>query len=122
MVLRTGNFPKLVLTACIIFISACTNLQPVNIADETGRASLAKGDTAVVTTQSGEVHTLKIVDITADGLHGKELSIPYSDIRLLQIRRFDAQKTLWLTLGMVGLGAVISNNDSGGGGGGGGGY
>src|SRR5690349_13917756 len=109
---HAGKFPSLILTTCLIFLSACTTLQPVNIADESGRATLAKGDTVIITTNSGEVHTFKIVDITAGGLHGKELSVPYSDIRSLQIRRIDAQKTFWLTIGVVGLGAVISNSDS----------
>jgi hypothetical protein len=108
------------LVVSLLVISGCANLQPVNIADEAGRTAIAKGDTVVVTTTSDQVHTLKIVDITADGLHGKDLSIPYTDIRLLQIRRVDVQKTVWLTLGVIGLGALAS--DGGGSGGGGGGY
>src|SRR5688500_14359811 len=95
------------LAVCVIFISGCANLQPVNIADESGRSSIAKGDTVVVSTHSGETHSFKVVDITADGLHGKAISIPYSDIRLLEIRRIDVQKTIWLTLGIIGAGAIV---------------
>ncbi len=117
--LANRKFSSLALVACIL-VSACTTLQPVNITEEAGRGTITKGDTVVVTTDSGQIHTLKVVDITADGLHGKDLSIPYTDIRLLQIRRVDMQKTIWLTVGVIGLGAVISNSDNGGGSGGGG--
>ena len=108
-----ANFPPL-LTLCILFVCGCTTLQPVNIAQESGRAALAKGDAVVVTTETGQVHTFKIVDITADGIHGKELSVPYSDIRLLQIKRIDMQKTVLLTVGVIGLGAIAGGGDNGG--------
>jgi hypothetical protein len=106
-----GKFLSLV---CAIFISGCANLQPVNIAEASGRSAVAKGDTVVVSTHSGETHRFKVVDITADGLHGKMISIPYSDMRLLQIRRIDTQKTIWLTLGIIGVGAIASDDNGGG--------
>ena len=106
---------KFLILAIMAFIQGCTSLQPVNIAQESERTAIDKGDTVVVSTNSGQVHTFKVVDITTDGLHGKELSIPYSDIRLLQIRRVDVQKTILLTVGIIGLGAIASDNDSGGG-------
>ncbi|HEX5057291.1 MAG TPA: hypothetical protein VFX02_12445 [Gammaproteobacteria bacterium] len=107
----------LLLSAGLCLIGGCATLEPVNIADESGRTTLAKGDTVVVTTVNGETHSFKIVDITADGIHGKELSIPYSDIRLLQIRRVDSLKTVLLTLGVIGVGVIAA--DSGGSDGGG---
>ncbi len=111
-----GKFLPLIFA---VFICGCANLQAVNIADSSGRSAIGKGDTVVISTNSGETHTFKVVDITADGLHGNKISIPYSDMRQVQIRRVDAKKTLWITLGIIGLGAVISNDDSNSGGGGG---
>jgi hypothetical protein len=108
----------LLLGAGLCWISGCATLEPVNVADESGRAALAKGDTVVVTTVSGETHTFKIVDITADGIHGKELSVPYSDMRLLQVRHIDTVKTVLLTLGVIGVGVIAANSGGGGGGGG----
>jgi hypothetical protein len=110
-----GKFLSLVFA---LFMSGCANLQPVNIAETSGRSAIAKGDTVVVSTHSGETHTFKVVDITADGLHGKKISIPYSDMRLAQIRRIDAKKTLLITAGILGVGAIISNNDDSSNGGG----
>jgi hypothetical protein len=111
---------KLLSLILATFISACASLQPVNVADTSGRGTITKGDTVVISTHSGETHTFKVVDITADGLHGQKISIPYSDMRQAQIRRVDMKKTLWITLGIIGLGAIISNDDSNGGNGGGG--
>jgi hypothetical protein len=108
-----GKLVSLIIFA--IFCSACASLQPVNIADASGRDAITKGDTLVISTYSGETHTFKVVDITADGLHGKKISVPYSDMRQVLIRRVDAKKTLWITLGIIGLGAIISNDDSNGG-------
>jgi hypothetical protein len=108
----------LLLSAGLCLLGGCATLEPVNIADESGRTALAKGDTVVVTTVNGEIHTFKIVDITADGIHGKELSVPYSDIRLLQIRHVDTMKTVLLTLGVIGVGVIAANSGGGSGGGG----
>lgn len=113
--IRTGNFRFLTAMVCALFIGGCTTLQPVNVAQE--RATIKKGDTVVVTTETGQVHTFRIVDITTGGIHGRELSIPFSDIRLLQIRRVDTRKTALLTLGVIGLGAIAADDDDDGGGG-----
>jgi hypothetical protein len=109
-----GKFLSL---AIALFISGCVTLRPVNIAESSGRSAIAKGDTLVINTHSGETHTFKVVDITADGLHGEQISIPYSDMRLVQIRRIDAKKTFWITVGVIGAGAIISDDDGGSGGG-----
>jgi hypothetical protein len=109
------KYRALALTACISLLGGCASLQPVNIAQTSGRSAITKGDTLVVTTQSGQVHTFKVVDITADGVHGKEISIPYADMRLAQIRSIDVTKTLLLTVGIIGLGATASDDGGSGG-------
>lgn len=99
--------------ACVLLASGCTSLHPVNIAQEPERAAVAKGDTVVITTKDGQIHTFRVVDITTGGLHGEELSVPYSDMQLLQIRRVHMQKTILLTIGIIGIGALVSDDNGG---------
>lgn len=98
---------------CALVICGCARLQPVNVAQEPERGAVNRGDTVVVTTETGEIHTFTIVDITEGGIHGREFSVPFSEIRLLQIRRLDTRKTVLLTLGVIGLGAIASGDDGG---------
>jgi hypothetical protein len=112
--IRCKNFRNALAAAGLLAICGCTTLHPVNIAQD--RATVEKGDTVVVTTDDGQVHTFKVVDITEGGIHGRELSVPFSDMRLLQIKRVDVKKTVLLTIGVIGVGALAADDDGGGGG------
>lgn len=110
-------YSGLLAALCALVICGCTSLRPVNVTQEPERGALKKGDTVVVTTQTGEIHTFTLVDITEGGIHGRELSVPFSEIRLLQIRRVDARRTVLLTLGVIGLGVIAADDGDGGSGG-----
>jgi hypothetical protein len=114
MNIRCKNFRSALAAASLLTVCGCTTLHPVDIAQD--RAAAKKGDTVVVTTVDGQVHTFEVVDITEGGIHGRELSVPFSDMRLLQIKRVDVKKTVLLTIGVIGVGAIVADDDSGGGG------
>jgi hypothetical protein len=116
MNIRCKNFRSALAATGLLAICGCTTLHPVNIAQN--RAAVETGDTVVVTTDDGQVHTFKVVDITEGGIHGRELSVPFSDIRLLQVKRVDVKKTVLLTIGVIGVGAIAADDGGGGGGGG----
>ncbi|HEY3488426.1 MAG TPA: hypothetical protein VGL10_10205 [Gammaproteobacteria bacterium] len=102
---------RIFVLAMFLGAGGCTSLHTVNMAGD--QTAVMRGDTVVVTTQDGRIQKFKVTAVTPEGLRGNQLHIPYSDMKLLQIRRMDTQKTLWL-MGIVAAGVIAgSGSDDG---------
>lgn len=68
----------------------------------------------VVATDDGSVHKFKLTAITDSSLTDEQITVPTSDITMLQVERIDNKKTALLTVAII---AVAAGAAAGGGGG-----
>ncbi len=97
----------LLISSCFFVTSCATtrvtsfpNAQTPNV-----QPDLAVGNTVRATLNTGEVKEFKVTAMEADALVGKNIRIPYKDLRFLEVKKISVTRTAGLALG-VGLAMV----------------
>jgi hypothetical protein len=104
------------LTLVIGLTVGCSTLHTVNISSRAIETAIQPGDRVVVETLNNGTAEFTVTAVSAEELQGNRYTIPVSDIAKLQLKRADKNKTIWLTIAIIAIGAAAA------GGGGGGGY
>ncbi len=100
---------KMLVFTIIVFFSACTSLQPVNmspvqIQDNIASKGLVKeGAQVKVVTANGKEYEFEVTSISDTHISGNEVSIPIKDVVALEISEIDGLETTFLTGGIIAL-------------------
>ncbi|HKU16573.1 MAG TPA: hypothetical protein VJQ52_19435 [Steroidobacteraceae bacterium] len=107
------------LAVCVVLsMVGCTTIQPLTVDPSRLSSTLKRGDRVQLVTSKGEQLNLKIDSVDASGLQAGGQTIAYNDIQSISRKEVDSQRTLWVVLGVVAVGAVAAAAGGGGGGGG----
>ena len=95
---------------CIFLIaallSACTSLQPVYPAADIIENQVRAGDYIRVATRNDGLLKFKVKEVGADKLIGEDQAVAYKDIEQIEVKRYDAKKTVLLLGGLL-VGVVL---------------
>jgi hypothetical protein len=117
------TFLKQLLAAVVVLsMLGCTTITPLTANGSQLGSTLKPGDKVEITTTRGQQLNLKVDSVGASSLQGGGQTVAYNDIQSISRKEVDSQKTLWVVLGIVGVGALAAAAGGGGGSGGGSGY
>jgi hypothetical protein len=117
------TFLKQLLAAVVVLsMLGCTTITPLTANGSQLGSTLKPGDMVEITTTRGQQLNLKVDSVGASSLQGGGQTVAYNDIQSISRKEVDSQKTLWVVLGIVGVGALAAAAGGGGGSGGGSGY
>jgi hypothetical protein len=98
------NYVLVLLISTCLFVTSCTSTRPTSFPNEqtpNTQPNVAIGDTVRVTLNTGEVRQFKVTSLHVDALVGKDIRIPYKDVRFLEVKKFDGWRSVGLALGVV---------------------
>ena len=92
-------------TSVIVFLSGCTSLQTVSLADDPSIVSkIRAGDSITVFLKDGTQSSFVVEDVDSTSISGAARTVQISDIQSVELRQVDSGKTM----GAVGVGIVIT--------------
>jgi hypothetical protein len=93
----------LLISSCFLVTSCATtrvtsfpNEQTPNV-----QPDVAVGNTVRATLNTGEVREFKVTAMEADALVGKNIRIPYKELRFLEVKKMSTWRSAGLALGIV---------------------
>ena len=93
----------LLISSCFLVTSCATtrvtsfpNEQTPNV-----QPDVAVGNTVRATINTGEVREFKVTAMEADALVGKNIRIPYKELRFLEVKKMSTWRSVGLALGIV---------------------
>ena len=91
---------QLIAFACIsALIAGCSEFQTVQDPDSDETLTTIRiGDTIQIITADVEKYEFEVVNMDDAAFHGEEVRIPYSDVRILSVKRVSTSRALGLVM------------------------
>jgi hypothetical protein len=93
----------LLLSGCFL-LTSCATTRVTSFPDEQTpnvQPDLTIGNTVRATLHTGEVREFKVTAMEADALVGKNIRIPYKDLRFLEVKKLSTWRSIGLGIGIV---------------------
>jgi hypothetical protein len=84
--------------------TSCTTTRPIQFPTAQtpdARPEVEAGNRVRVTLNSGEIRQFKVTVVEADALAGKDIRVPYKDMRFLEVKKPSTWRSVGLGLGIV---------------------
>ncbi len=93
----------LLISSCFL-VTSCATTRVTSFPNEqtpNAQPDVAVGNTVRATLNTGEVREFKVTAMEADALVGKNIRIPYKDLRFLEVKKMSTWRSVGLAVGIV---------------------
>lgn len=99
-------------------MGGCTSLTPVDEPPEAVREQVRAGkickpgERVLVTTENGETHEFKVVEVTPNAVRGSTENVPIDQIVSVKLRRSNPARTVLAVVGTAGVVYIVAALDA----------